>query len=270
VTAGVGQDDWDSHWEQFDRANERNPAQGYRRRLTLRLLGRHGDPVRLLDIGSGNGEFLAAASTRWPGAELSGLELSESAVQRSRLKLPIARLRACDLLRAPIPEDGESSWATHATCSEVLEHVDDPVALLRNARAWLAPGCRVVVTVPGGPISAFDRYIGHRRHFSPSDLREVMSAAGLEVLQVAGAGFPFFNVYRALVIGRGDKLIADVRSDAQRTPVGLLARAAMAGFAALFLLNLPRCRFGWQTVGVGREPLDRALGRIEAPAAAAL
>jgi 2-polyprenyl-3-methyl-5-hydroxy-6-metoxy-1,4-benzoquinol methylase len=35
-------------------------------------------------------------------------------------------------------------------CSEVLEHVDRPRELLANAAAYLAPGCRLVVTVPGG------------------------------------------------------------------------------------------------------------------------
>lgn len=256
--AVVGGDQWNAHWHDFGSANERNPAQEYRRRLTLRLLERRGDPERLLDIGSGNGAFLAAASMRWAGAEMLGLELSESAVAYAKLKVPTARFRVCDLAREPVPAQPETGWATHAACSEVLEHVDDPVTLLRNAREWLAPGCRVVVTVPGGPMSAFDRHIGHRRHFSPGDLRGVIGAAGLEALQVGGAGFPFFNLYRGLVIVRGESVIADAKPHAARTSAGLLAQAAMAAFRPLFMLNLPRSRFGWQTVGVAREPLGRA------------
>ena len=80
-------------------------------------------------------------------------------------------VRVRDLLRDPAPDAEWAGWATHAVCSEVLEHVDEPVVLLRNARSWLAPGCRLVVTVPGGPMSAFDRHIGHRRHFSPGGSR---------------------------------------------------------------------------------------------------
>ena len=168
------EDRWDSHWDDFGKANERNPAQEYRRRLALWLFARAGVPERLLDIGCGNGELLASAAARWPAAALMGLELSEPAVAKARHKVPAARLEARDLLVDPVPGDGDAKWATHAVCSEVLEHVDDPVALLRNARNWLAPGSRLVVTVPGGPMSAFDRHIGHRRHFSPEDLREVM------------------------------------------------------------------------------------------------
>ena len=252
------EDQWDCHWDDFGKANERNPAQEYRRRLALWLLERRGAPQRLLDIGCGNGEFLATAAARWPAAELLGLELSEAAVAVARRKVPTARLCACDLLTEAVPTEGEARWATHALCSEVLEHVDDPIELLRSARQWSAPGCRLVVTVPGGPMSAFDRHIGHRRHFSPDDLREVMSAAGLQVTLVAGAGFPFFNLYRGLVILRGESLVADARPHSERSAAGLLVRAGMAAFRPLFVLNLPRSSFGWQTVGVAREPLPNA------------
>lgn len=252
-TMAAAREEWDEHWEDFGDANEHNPAQEYRRRLVLYLLGRQMPPGRLLDIGSGNGELLAAAAHRWPGAQLAGLELSESAVAVARRKVPGATLRVRDLIREPVPEPGEAGWATHAVCSEVLEHVDDPVGLLRNARHWLAPGCRVIVTVPGGPMSAFDRHIGHRRHFSPAQLGELLQAAGLEVTLLAGAGFPFFNLYRGLVIARGERLVTDAAADAGRSAGGLMVRGAMALFRPLLLLSLPRSRFGWQTIAVARH-----------------
>jgi SAM-dependent methyltransferase len=252
-------DAWDTHWDEFGSANERNPAQDYRRRLTLALVGRRGQPERLLDIGSGNGEFLAAAHARWPAAQLLGLELSESAVAQARRKVPAAEFRGRDLLRDRPPDGDDRQWATHATCSEVLEHVDDAVAFLRNARPWFAPGCRVVITVPGGPMSAFDHHIGHRQHFAQDNLREVIEAAGLRVLQVLGAGFPFFNVYRGLVVLRGEHLADDARADAGHTIRGGVVRLGMAAFRPLFFLNLPRSRFGWQTIGVAQEPLEGAM-----------
>ena len=247
-------DDWDGHWSEFGDANERNPAQQYRRLLALFLLGRFEQPKRLLDIGSGNGALLAAAARRWPATELRGLELSPAGVAEASHKVPAARVRVCDLISDPEPAPGEANWATHAVCSEVLEHVDEPVMLLENARRWLAPGSRIVVTVPGGPMSAFDRHIGHRRHFSPADLREVMRSAGLEIQMVAGAGFPFFNIYRALVIARGDRLVSDAAARSRDTSGGQLVRVGMAMFRPLMSLSLPRSPLGWQTVGVGRKP----------------
>jgi SAM-dependent methyltransferase len=246
-------DDWDRHWDAFSEANERNPAQDYRRRLAIDLLGREGAPRRLLDIGSGQGDFLALAASRWPQAELLGLEISEVGVEVAAAKVPRARFRSRDLLADSGPDSDEADWATHAVCSEVMEHVDDPVALMRNARRYLAEGCRVVVTVPGGPMSAFDRHIGHRRHFTAGDLARVLREAGLEVQDATGAGFPFFNLYRLAVIARGKRLVDDAVRDAGAPP-NLPARAAMAVFRPLFRLNAASSKFGWQTVAVACEP----------------
>jgi 2-polyprenyl-3-methyl-5-hydroxy-6-metoxy-1,4-benzoquinol methylase len=249
-----GVDDWDAHWDSFTTANKRNPAQEYRRRIVTQLLERRGAPVRLLDIGSGNGEFLRTAGQRWPGAELIGIEMSETGVAESRARVAGAEFRVCDLLTGPGDIRDDRGVATHAVCSEVLEHVDDPVTLLRNARAWLAPGCRLVVTVPGGPMSAFDRHIGHRRHFSPTTLRETLTEAGLEVALTAGSGFPVFNIYRTMVILAGERLVTAGDEAADRSVAGTLLHGAMLAFRPLFWLNLPRSRFGWQTVGVAYEP----------------
>ena len=119
-------------------AASRNPAQEYRRRLALQLLEEAGPPSRVLDIGSGQGDFLVAARRRWPDAELAGLEASENGVRETRGKVPAAAVHVCDLLAGDPPVAGLAGWATHAVCSEVLEHVDDPVALMRNATAYLA------------------------------------------------------------------------------------------------------------------------------------
>jgi SAM-dependent methyltransferase len=245
-------DDWDQHWDDYAAAAEENPAQLYRRRVALGLLEAAGTPQRLLDVGSGLGDFLATAAARWPRAELLGLEPSEVGVARSRGKVPGARFIAGDIMTdAEVPADLEG-WATHAVCSEVLEHVDDDVALLAASTRLMAPGCRLVVTVPGGTMSAFDRHIGHRRHYTPASLAAALRAAGYEVEQTAGAGFPFFNLYRRLVIARGDRLVDDVRTGGG-APTGA-AKLAMAAFRPLFHLNATASPWGTQIVGVARAP----------------
>jgi hypothetical protein len=70
-------------------------------------------------------------------------------------------------------------------------------------------GARVVITVPGGPRSAFDRHIGNHRHFTPDLLRRVIRDAGLQTREVFAAGFPFFNLYRLAVIARGQRVVDD-------------------------------------------------------------
>ena len=241
----VGRDGWDRHWDEYAHAAECNPAQRFRRSLILSLLG--AAPARLLDIGSGQGDFAAEAAAAFPQAQILGLELSASGVEVSRRKVPIAEFVQCDLLAGRQPPEDRLRWATHAVCSEVLEHLDEPEQLLANVRPWLAPGCRLVVTVPGGPMSQFDRHIGHRRHYRPEDLRALLEGTGFRVEAAHGAGFPFFNLYRGVVIARGRKLIGDV---AQRPSPA--ARIAMDTFDALFRWNLPTR--GWQTMAVAVAP----------------
>ena len=117
-------------------------------------------------------------------------------------------------------------WATHAVCSEVLEHLDDPEAMLANVRPFLAPGCKLVITVPAGPRSAFDKHIGHRAHFTTTRLERTLRAAGLDVVDLRGAGFPFFNLYRLAVVLRGKKLIED-GADHGQANLPLAARATI-------------------------------------------
>ena len=130
--------------------------------------------------------------------------------KRPRMRKVPVTFAQRDLLRKVTLSDDERGRATLAVCSEVLEHVDEPDVLLRNAVEYLASGCRIVVTVPGGPRSAFDRHIGHRRHFTAKRLRSLLEANGFENVTVRRAGFPFFDLYRMVVIARGKRLIADV------------------------------------------------------------
>jgi SAM-dependent methyltransferase len=256
-------DDWDRHWIDYAESTEHNPAQRYRRRLIFDLLELRGGQARILDIGSGQGDLALELLSRYPSAELLGLELSEKGVEIARRKVPAAHFLQCDLLDPTEPPPQYSGWATHAVCSEVVEHVDRPQELLANAAAYMAPGCRVVVTVPGGPMSAYDRHTGHRRHFSPTALADVIRDGGLEPLMVAGAGFPFFNLYRLVVILRGERLVSDL-SGGQDKSRFLVARAAMAAFRPLFRLNRRSGRRGWQIIAVAQAL--RGTTRTKAPA----
>jgi SAM-dependent methyltransferase len=239
----AGADDWDSHWEHYADSVGRNPAQAFRRRVVLRLLSALGPPRRYLDIGSGPGDLAVDVAAAWPEAEIAGVELSSTGVRIAAGKLPTARFEQVDLVADTFPAEGMAGWATHATCSEVLEHLDDPTGFLVSARRWLAPEAALVVTVPGGPMSAFDHHIGHRRHYTPGDLADLLEGAGFRVGDCGGAGFPLFNLYRRAVISRGERLIEDVDASGGVPWVG---RVAMAGFAGLLRVSPTRGRRGWQ------------------------
>jgi SAM-dependent methyltransferase len=246
-------DDWNRHWSAYAESAAQNPAQAYRRALIADALGLSAvsGPVRLLEVGCGQGDLSRELTVLYPSAELLGIDLSQTGVAIARGKVPNGVFFQQDLLRPLTLPEGYLGWATHAVCSEVLEHLDDPVAALMNVRRLLAPGGRLVLTVPAGPMSAFDRHIGHRRHFSAETLGAVLAQAGFEASTVAGAGFPFFNLYRLSVIARGKRLVHD--ADGER-PLPLTARAAMRLFGVLFRFNDARGSLGWQLVATARAP----------------
>jgi len=248
----TGHDDWDSHWDRYADAASRNPAQQMRHGLIVRLLRRGANPTaKVLDIGSGQGDLLVKLHAVEPRAELLGFELSASGVEISRRKVPVGRFFVADLFSPPAALQAYAGWATAAVCSEVLEHVDSPVDFLKAARPYLAPGAKLVVTVPGGPMSAFDKHIGHRQHFTRESISRYLADAGFTVERVYLSGFPFFNLYRCIVIARGEKLAADGAS--QSAFAARLAAGLLALFNGLFRFNLMSSPFGWQVVAVGRK-----------------
>lgn len=245
--------DWDSHWSRFASASTLNPGQQMRHKAVLAEVARlaTGVPDRIVDVGSGHGDMLERLREAFPPAALLGLELSRSGVEMARRKVPDATVIEADLFQPPAKLDRYRGWGRIGVCSEVLEHVDDPVAFIAAAGRYFAPGSPVVVTVPGGPMSAFDRYIGHRQHFTREKIRAVLEQAGYSVDSVRLSGFPFFNAYRLTVILRGRRLAMDIAETSGNGP-GRLAVLAMAVFRFLFRFNLGNSPFGWQVIAVAR------------------
>jgi len=254
MSADAGRDDWNQHWDAYEAAARLNPAQDFRARLVRDALAldRAAGPVRLLDIGSGQGDFAQKLLAAFPGAQYVGIELSRSGVEHSRRKVPSARFFEGDVQRPLELPDEYRGWATHAVCAEVLEHLDDPAQALRHVLPWMAPGGRLIVTVPGGPMSAFDRHIGHRRHYTPAALGALLADAGLDRVDVRGAGFPFFNVYRLAVIAQGDGLAEKAGQPGFDARLG--PRIAAKVFGGLFRMTTSRSRFGWQLVAQATRP----------------
>jgi len=251
--SGSAQDDWEAHWGQYAESAGLNPAQRMRHDLVARLLWEGPDvtSARIFDLGSGQGDLLQKLASLLPFAEFLGAELTESGVAISRTKVPQATFVVADIFHPPAALNDFEGWATHAVCSEVLEHVDDPASFLKHAARYMAPDAKLIVTVPGGPMSAFDRHIGHRQHFDRRKIRALLDQAGYAVERIYLAGFPFFNLYRLLVIARGRRLAQDVETQSSGISSG--ASSMMKLFRLLFRFNLRDSPFGWQVVAVARK-----------------
>lgn len=134
---------------------------------------------RYLDVGCGAGAALGVA--RALGWQARGIEVDAEAADRARRLAD--EVWVGDVLAAPFP-DGAFDLVT---AFHVLEHVPDPVAMLRRMLAWLAPGGLLVVEVPnaaGLGARLFGRaWSGlelprHLSHFTPESLGRAVTQAG--------------------------------------------------------------------------------------------
>ena len=202
-----------------------------------------------MDIGCGQGDLLSHINSTHPTLSLFGFELSASGVAATKRKVPSAQVSELDLFSDLASSVLSPVGAEIATCSEVLEHVPDPVEFLRKSKAALVPGGYMVATIPGGPRTGFDIQIGHLRHFTRATAKETFESAGFEVVDVRGAGFPFFNLYKLAVLMRGTKVADDYEGE-----TSILFRAAMKIFGMLFRISRSKSKFGWQITVIARNP----------------
>jgi 2-polyprenyl-3-methyl-5-hydroxy-6-metoxy-1,4-benzoquinol methylase len=112
-------------------------------RRVVALAGRPGQ--RVADIGCGTGELLRELAAMWPASELVGVDFAASRLLTAAAAAPPVTLVDADL-GAPLPF-GDGAFDT-VFCTEVLEHLKNPVGALREMRRVLTPGGRLTLSVP--------------------------------------------------------------------------------------------------------------------------
>jgi len=96
--------------------------------------------TRLLELGCGVGAVLAVLGQEFPGLELTGVDIEAKQLEFARGHLERSGVEATlvETDAAGLPFADESF--DHVWTMWFLEHVPDPVAVLREARRVLAPG----------------------------------------------------------------------------------------------------------------------------------
>lgn len=119
--------------------DEANPNSSHTQ--VLDLVGRD---KRVLDVGCATGYLARLLVTN--GCTVSGIELDEGAAEEARPHLD--KLVIGNLNDTLLSEHFEVASFDVIVFADVLEHVLDPAAVLRDSVSLLAPGGRVVFSVP--------------------------------------------------------------------------------------------------------------------------
>ena len=141
---------------------------------------------RILDVGCGTGANLLMLS-KYGDAE--GVDVSEDALSFCHERgLQQVKLGAAEALPY---DDGTFDLVT---ALDVVEHLDDDLAGLREMRRVLRPGGRVLLFVPTFMFlwGLQDDVSHHRRRYRMPELRRVLEQAGFEVERTTYANITFF------------------------------------------------------------------------------
>jgi ubiquinone biosynthesis O-methyltransferase len=162
----------------------------------------------LLDIGCGNGALTASLAKS--GANVTGIDLSESGIALARTTHPEVRYEV-----ASVYDDLHARFGAfdRVVALEVIEHLFDPRTFLRRAFETLKPGGTLVLSTPyhgylknvvlalSGKLDAHFTVLwdgGHIKFFSQRTLATMLEEAGFVDLRFRGAGrVPF--LWKSLV-----------------------------------------------------------------------
>jgi 2-polyprenyl-6-hydroxyphenyl methylase/3-demethylubiquinone-9 3-methyltransferase len=165
---------------------------------------------KVLDVGCGGG--ILAESMAVAGAQAKGIDLSEKALKvadlhslESGVQVKYEYISAEDLAKK------EAGQYDVATCMEMLEHVPDPLSIIKSCAALVKPGGKVFFsTLNRNPKSYLFAIIGaeyilrilpkgthdYKKFIKPSELNEFIREAGLELNELIGLSYnPITEVY---------------------------------------------------------------------------
>ncbi|MFQ5537982.1 MAG: methyltransferase domain-containing protein [Gemmatimonadota bacterium] len=189
------------YYEAYDPLQVRHPSPVLRRRYEaiLRKLEGMVSGRDLLEVGCGNGHFLAVARER--GWHVRGTELSRAHVER-------ARAQGLDVAYADLAE--EDAWpdarVDAVVMIEIVEHVPQPRALLDAAARKLKGGGVVYLTTPNYA-SLTGRLAGpgwsvldpeHVTLATPAGLRRALRASGFRVEEMRSKNLSLSEIRAAL------------------------------------------------------------------------
>ncbi len=154
---------------------------------------------KILEVGCGSGAVAAALARA--GYAVTGVDTAELLVRRAHQRVPTANLVCGDLAKLPPSLHGPYDAIGFF---DVLEHLDDPIALIRDALRYARSGTLVIATVPAQErlYSVVDHLSGHKRRYEVSELAALLARAGLRDVREHG----MFRLLASLIGARREPM----------------------------------------------------------------
>jgi len=169
-------------------------------RLRRAFLFEHVDPpIRVLDVGCGEGHFAAELASA--GVSVVGVDVAEEPLRRGRSRHPALDLRIVPAEDTwPLPDGSfDVVWA-----GETIEHIADTPGWLSEVRRLLRPGGNLLLSTPahgrlamlrlalsGRAFDAhFDPRADHLRFYTRRTLRRSLEDCGFADIKVREAAGP--------------------------------------------------------------------------------
>ena len=150
-----------------------------RNRLLVWALRRYFHTARsFLEIGCGTGFVLAGIRRAFPALALAGAEIFSEGLAHAGERAPGAALFQMDARRMPFEEEFDVVGAF-----DVLEHIEQDVAVLSEMFRAVRPGGGIMLTVPQHPFlwSRVDEHARHKRRYTRGELIGKVRGAGFEI-----------------------------------------------------------------------------------------
>lgn len=164
----------------------------------LRFLSGAGRPLRVLDVGTSEGNL--GAILKEQGHSVAGIESNSAAAQKARAHYDSFHVGDIESYDFPYREEFD-----YILFADVLEHLRDPVSVLRRSLPSLKPTGELIVSIPNvaniairtsllfGRFDYRDRGILDRTHvrfFTLASLRRMMEDASCRILELVPTPLP--------------------------------------------------------------------------------
>ena len=183
------------------------------------LLGGRAGGARILDVGCGGGLFFDALE---PFGHVEGIESDPIAVDQSGRWRSRIHLGELDDFTPSTPFD-------LILALDVIEHVRDPDALLRQAAKLLAQDGHILITTPafGWLWTSHDTLNHHVRRYTAAEMRDLVRKAGLHTVSTQ---YLFQSLILPKLLVRTREAIRPSAASVPHIPAAILNRALQTWF----------------------------------------